>query len=76
MARELNVGGGTRVVISGDTSAPSDCDMEYRVIEKDGSNNDLFEDPKKHHEDSPNFNQTVTAVCIATGTVVKTAETI
>lgn len=76
MARELSVGGGTRLVITGDASAPSTCKMEYSVLLADGVNNDLKEDPTEHVEETPNFNQTVNLLGSGIGTTVKAAESI
>lgn len=76
MAREIHVSGGTRVTVSGDDTAPSVCSMEYRVLNADGVNDDLLEDPAKYVEESPDFNQTATLLCTDTASAVKTAESI
>lgn len=73
MARELSATH-TRMVITGDTSNPSSAELEYRVLNADGVNDDLLENPAKSAVDSPNFNQTASAFCAAAASTAKTAE--
>lgn len=73
MARELSATH-TRMVISGDTSNPSSAELEYRVLNADGVNDDLLESPAKSVVDSPDFNQTVAAFCAAGASTAKTTE--
>lgn len=74
MARELSA---ARVVIKCDASNdPDTADMEYSVVVADGTYDDVFEPPKRHNKESPNFNQTVTAFCGAVATSTKTTESI
>lgn len=75
MARELSATL-TRVVISGDATAPASCAMEYSVLAADGTNDDLLETPKNYPEPSPDFNQTVNLLCSGVGTTVKANESI
>lgn len=78
MARELSGSSRqlTRVEIRGIDAAPSTCDASYSVIITDGMNDDLFEESKTHNEESPNFNQTVTALCSGIIGAIKTDESI
>ena len=68
MARELS-NTNTRLVIKGDVDEPSTCSVETRV-----ENDDLHESPQAHEISSPDFNQTVTALCSGSISTVKTAE--
>lgn len=74
MAREIQQADVTRIAVSGSDTAPAACQMDYRVINIDGSNDDLLEPPAAYVVPSPNFNQTVTLLCTGTGTTVKTNE--
>jgi len=57
------------LVFRGDVMAPSICRCEYSVVDGDLS------EPSEHVEDaSPDFDQTVAALCTAEVTTIKTNE--